>query len=128
MNGGTVTPDALARAVEAFGYVIGGILGVCIAIVSVAKAVEVLRGLKKPAKDVKDRVECAEKRLDGIDDRLESGNERFERQDQVNASLKEGQRVMCVGLQALLTSAQFGNNEAGLRGAATELNAYLTRR
>lgn len=120
------TIEAAGKAIEAFGIVLGIVLGLCAAIVGVAKAVEVLRGLRKPANDVKDRVKCAETRLDKVDERLLDGNERFERQDEVNKQLKEGQRVMCVGLQALLTNAQFGNNGDGLRAAQKDLTTYLT--
>ncbi len=123
---GTVSIDSLVQVLGAFGIVIGIILSICVAIVSVAKAWDVLCGLKKPTEDIKTRVGCTEKRLDGIDLRLGDGNERFERQDKVNDALKEGQRVACVGLQALLTSALYGNHSDGLTSAAKELTTYLT--
>jgi hypothetical protein len=40
--------------------------------------------------------------------------------------LQEGQRVVCIGLQALLTRNVFGNNEEGCKNAYNELNKYLT--
>jgi len=120
------TISTLMQVISAFGVVIGVILSICVAIVSIAKAWEVLRGLKTPTNDIKRRIGCAEDKLEEVDERLQNGNERFERQDKVNDALKEGQRVACVGLQALLTSALYGNHSDGLTSAAKELNTYLT--
>lgn len=115
----TGIPWTWDEILKAFAIVIAIILFVCAAIYSIGKAMETLRGWRKPQTDIKKTVEEHEKRLC-------SGNERFERQDNMIGALQEGQRVTCIGLQALLNSALYGNNVTGIENAQSELNGYLT--
>ncbi len=115
----TEVPQEIIKAIEALAYVLGLGLALSASIISVGKAIETVRGWRKPKTALTDMVAAHEKRLC-------AGNERFERQDRINRALEEGQRVTCLGLQALLTSAVCGNNADGIKDARDELNDYLT--
>lgn len=106
---------------QVFNFILAAIavfLFLCGAIYAIGKARDTIKGWKKPKDDLRELVE-------DHTDRLERGNERFNRQDAMIGQLQEGQRVTCEGVQALLTSAVYGDNESGLKKALDSLNTYL---
>lgn len=98
---------------------VSGLLFVAGAIYTIGKALDTVRGWRQPKTDLA-------KKISEHEERLCSGNKRFEQQDRMIADMQEGQRVICVGVQALLESAVYGNNQSGIKMAHTELKAYLT--
>ncbi|MCE5342771.1 MAG: hypothetical protein LLF96_04170 [Eubacteriales bacterium] len=110
------TIDQIGLAILILG---SGILFLAGAIVTVGKAVETVRGWRKPKTDLVKKVEAHEQRLC-------EGNRRFGQQDTMIGSLQEGQRVLCLGMQALLESAVYGNNVEGIRAAHDGLNGFLS--
>jgi hypothetical protein len=94
------------------------LLFTCTSIFSIGKAMETVSRWRRPKKALAEQVEAHEKRLC-------DGNQRFERQDSMIGDLQAGQRVLCVGMQALLESAVYGNNSGGVKDAHTKLKEYL---
>lgn len=77
--------------------------------------------LREPEKKQEDRIEALEDKVAWIDDRLKLGSNHFD-------SLDDGNRVAQKALIALLGHDITGNNEAELKEAKKELNAYLLRK
>jgi hypothetical protein len=109
--------DEAWRALLVAGLLILTVAG---AIVTIGKAIDTI----KCWKGTKSKNMCL--KLDDHEARLKAGSERFVRQDMMIHALQEGQRVTCVGMQALLESAVYGNNNQGIKDAHEELKTYLT--
>lgn len=98
------------------------ILWVCGAIVSVSAAVtviaKVIQKAKAPEKTQNERISNLEKRVDVIDQHLDSDNKRLKK-------LEEGNRVTQQAILALLSHALNGNDLDSLQKAKNRLEDYL---
>lgn len=82
-------------------------LAVCGAVTTIGKAVEVIRGWLRPGASVKSKVDRHEKQL---------------------GDLKDGQKVCCKALIALLGHELHNGNADEMQEASKELNDYLVNR
>ena len=101
--------------IETAGLVVFAALG---GIVTVDKAVRVVKGWFRPADDV----------LGQHSKMLASDKARLDRHEADIAALKEGQRVLCGGVQALLEHEIHNGNADEMKAAARELKKYLVNR
>lgn len=82
-------------------------LAVCGAVTTIGKAIEVIRNWRKPADSLKHKVAKHEEQL---------------------MILKEGQRVTCEALMALLGHELHNGNSDEMQEASRKLNQYLVNR
>jgi len=80
-------------------------------IATVGKAVDVIKGWRKPAHTLEDRVTATETAITNDDKRLEA--------------LEDGQKVICKGILALLSHEINGNSVDKLTASQTEITNYL---
>lgn len=101
--------------IETAGLVVFAALG---GIVTVDKAARVIGEWFKPSDD----------RYADVSKMLANDKVRLDRNDIDIAALKEGQRVLCGGVQALLEHEIHNGNADEMKAAASELRKYLVNR
>ena len=112
------------------------VLAICAAIVTISAAMTVIMKAigkaKEPNKHQDERIGALEHQVERINDRLQMGNKRFEsdsdRVDELEQSMKETNKVIIEGLQALTSHAIDGNNIQELKDAKKSLDEYLVSR
>ena len=112
-----VSPMGNITLAEAFGY----ILATAAAIVSLSKAWDVIRSKFKPQKDVNEKLEKLDRRLDYIEGMLRKDKGRLDEQDKANG-------VIFRALYAQLNHELSGNGDQILRDSRDEIQNYLTKR
>ena len=108
------------------------VLALCAAIVTISAALTVIMKAigkaKAPNKLQDERIGTLEHQVERINDRLQMGNKRFEtdsdRVDALEQSMKETNKVIIEGLQALTSHAIDGNNIQELKDAKKTLDEY----
>lgn len=100
-----LTPDQLLNTVVV-------ILAVLAAIVAVDKAIDVFKKWKAPEKDVAEKLRADKAALDKHESDI--------------AALKEGQKVLCTGIVALLDHELHNGNSEQMEKARAGLSEYLT--
>lgn len=101
--------------IETAGLVMFALLG---GIVTVDKAVKVVKGWFRPAGDV----------LDNHARMLSNDKERLDRHEHEIGDLRGGQRVLMQGVQALLEHELHNGNGEQMQSAANDLQKYLVNR
>ena len=108
----------------------------CGAIITVSGAITVIlnavKKTKEPEKNQNERIEHLEKEVDKINERLQLGNARFEtdseRVTKLENNMRQTNKVIIEGLQALTAHAIDGNNQEELKQAKKKLDEYLVGR
>lgn len=108
----------------------------CGAIITVSGAITVIlnavKKTKEPEKNQNERIEHLEKEVDKINERLQLGNARFEtdseRVTKLENNMRQTNKVIIEGLQALTAHAIDGNNQEELKQAKKKLDEYLVDR
>lgn len=92
------------------------ILSICAALITVDKAINVVRSWKKPATslEVEQKLANDKRRIDKLEEDLES--------------TKECMGYLCAGVKALLDHELHDGNADEMNDASTELNRWLIRR
>ena len=103
----------------------GWILALCAAVVSISKALDVLMGwhkkAKQPEEDQNAQIQALERRLDKVERKLDNDKHHLD-------TLDDGNRVTQQALLALLGHAIDGNNAKQLADARDNLYTYLVER
>lgn len=99
-----ITFDQLRDAVLVF-------LALCGAIAAVGKAIDVVKGWRRPQSTLQAEVAAYKRRLDQHDQELED--------------LRDGQRVTCTALKALLGHELHNGNGDEMQAASRALDAWL---
>lgn len=98
------------------------VLTICAAIVTVSGAITALAGwiakAKAPNQKQNQRIETLEGRMGRVEERLESGDRRFSKQD-------DDIRVLMESMLALMKHAINGNDIAMLKDAQSKLEMHL---
>lgn len=97
------------------------ILAVCGGVATVGKAVDVLRSWRKPQEDVRTKLALH----DGY---FAADKRRLDAQDAELSEQREGQRVLCKGVQALLEHELHNGNEDELASASKGINDWLVNK
>lgn len=97
------------------------LLAICGAIVTVGKAVEVIRSWRKPAGNLR-------KEMDKHMEFFAADKQRLDRHDSELLTLSEGQKVSCIALIALLEHELHNGNTEEMQEASKRLNEYLINR
>ena len=113
--------------------VINAILALCGAIITISAALTVIikaiDKARQPNKRQDERIAALEENVQKIEDRLKLGNVRFQsdsdRMTQIETDVKEANKVIIEGLQALTAHAIDGNNTDNLYEAKRRLDDYL---
>ena len=113
--------------------VVNIILAVCGAIITISGAIAVIvkavDKAKEPNKKQDERIEALEEGVKKINERLEAGDARFEadtkRMLALEGDMRETNKVIIEGLQALTAHAIDGNNSQELKDAKKRLDDYL---
>ena len=113
--------------------VINTILALCGAIITISAALTVIikaiDKARQPNKRQDERIAALEENMQKIEDRLKLGNVRFQsdsdRMTQIETDVKEANKVIIEGLQALTAHAIDGNNTDNLYEAKRRLDDYL---
>ena len=113
--------------------VINAILALCGAIITISAALTVIikaiDKARQPNKRQDERIAALEENVQKIEDRLQLGNVRFQsdsdRMTQIETDVKEANKVIIEGLQALTAHAIDGNNTDNLYEAKRRLDDYL---
>ena len=117
------SPQAIFNAVIVF---CGGIVTFASALTIVLKAVGKAR---EPGKQQDARIAALEEQVTAIESRLQLGNRRFEtdtnRVDRLEQTMRETDKIIVEGLQALTSHAIDGNNIQELKEAKRSLDEYL---
>ena len=105
------TPDDIYKALLV-------ILAVCGAIITVGKALDVIKGWRKPALDTEKSVE----------EKLASDKLTLDRHEKEIAGLQQGQSLMLQGITALLDHAIHNGNSDQMEKAQHDITNYLIHR
>lgn len=113
--------------------IINILLATCGAIITIAGAVtiilRVVAKLKAPEQKQNDRIEAVELKIKGVEEKLEVYKSQFRSDDlrmlKMEQSMKESNKIIIEGLQALTQHAIDGNNVEELKAAKRRLDDYL---
>lgn len=113
--------------------IINILLAICGAIITIAGAVtiilRVVAKLKAPEQKQNDRIEAVELKIKGVEEKLEVYKSQFRSDDlrmfKMEQSMKESNKIIIEGLQALTQHAIDGNNVEELKAAKRRLDDYL---
>lgn len=98
------------------------ILAICGAIKVIGSAIDVIRGWKKPRADSDEAVKS---RLDSHDKFFAADKRRLDELDSELADQREGQKVLCKGVQALLDHELHNGNADDMADASKGINNWL---
>jgi hypothetical protein len=92
---------------------------------AVGQAIKLWRDLKKPKGDEESRYS---KHISDAEERFQRGERKMDQNTQDITDLKEGQRVTCVAIMALLNHSLHDGNDKEMLEASDGLNKYLINR
>lgn len=105
--------------------VLGFVVAAMVVIILVASAVEAWRKLfGKPS----DKRDALEKHCDDAEERFKRGERHIAENHDNIADLKEGQRVICIAVMALLNHELHNGNTGEMTDALNGVNSYLINR
>lgn len=113
-----ITFDALLTAVLV-------VLALCGGVVTIDKAVDAVKKWRHPQMQ-KDAAQNAE--IKKCLEKLERDNRRLDEHTESIKDLREGQRYLCLGVQALLEHELHNGNSDEMRDASQNIKAWLAER
>ncbi len=108
-------------------------LAVCAGIVSISAAfaviIKIIEHFKQPDKKQDDRITNLETKVDGIEERLQKGNEHFECHDhqmqRLEDSMKKSNMLIIESLKVLIEHDIDGNNVDRLKDTSHRIDKFL---
>lgn len=115
---------------------LGVILAICAAIITISGALavvaKVIERAKEPNKKQNDRIAALESEVNRINNRLRDGDDRFDADSkkliELEHSMKETNKVVIKALQALTAHAIDGNNTDALKNSKEDLDEYILKK
>lgn len=101
------------------------VLAVCGAIVTVGKAIDTIKGWRKPKQDVDSSI-CDT--LVNHGQRLDRDKRRLDKHDDDLDDIKEGLRIQCIAIKALLEHALHNGNAGEMKDASDGIDKWLINR
>lgn len=111
---------------EIIGAVLLFLVAAMVLVVLVSSAVEALKKLFK--KQPNDNANAFKKHCEDSEERFKRGERHIAENNDHIADLKEGQRVLCVAVMALLNHDLHNGNADEMQDASASLNRYLINR
>ena len=105
------SPDDIYKALLVF-------LAICAALITVGKAIDVIKGWRKPSLETTKSVE----------EKLAADKRTLDRHEEELRDLKQGQALMLQSLNALLEHAIHNGNTTEMEKAAHDITRYLINR